>query len=182
MSNNKPANDEDDFFATDDDDEDGQENKYLLFRIGRETYGIEIRWVTGIEEMQKITEVPDLPDYVKGVINLRGKIIPAMSVRKRFSMEDRDYDDRTCIIIVNIDDIVLGLIVDTVAEVLCIPRSNIETPPNFEGDNRSLYLSGLAKVGEEVKILLDVKKILHRQDLSRLRESHEKKVLETEKV
>lgn len=152
---------EEEMFLVDDEDESYQENKYLLFNIGNEMYGINIMIVTDIIELQKITEVPDMPDYIKGVINLRGKVIPVMDLRLRFGMEARPYDDRTCIIIVNVESNSIGFIVDTVSEVKDILENDIDPPPNFKKDNaRDRYISGLGKVDEEVKILLDVKKIL----------------------
>lgn len=144
-----------------DDDFDAQADKYLLFRIGKEIYGIDIKHVKEIIELQKITEVPDMPEYINGVINLRGKIIPAMDMRLRFHMEERMYDSRTCIIIVNVNDKAIGLVVDTVAEVQDIPLENIEPAPNFKSNNdKERFISGLAKTGEDVRIILDVEKIV----------------------
>ncbi len=159
----------DDFYLIDDDDElDTYIDKYLLFHLGNEEYGIDIAQVTTIEELQKITEIPDMPEYVKGVINLRGKVIPVMDLRLKFGMEERVYDDRTCIIIVEIRDTTLGLIVDTVSEVHDINKDNIEPPPPFKSENDSeKYIAGLAKIGDEVKILLDAEKII--QDKERIK-------------
>ena len=157
---------EDEMFLTDDDEGNTQANKYLLFDIGDEVYGIGIVNVTEIIEMQKITEVPDMPGYIKGVINLRGRVIPVMDLRLRFGMEEKIYGDRTCIIIVNIDKSSLGFIVDTVAEVYDIPEKDIEPPPDFKTEaEMNQYISGLGKVGGEVKILIDVKKILLEKDI-----------------
>ncbi|MGL6193770.1 MAG: chemotaxis protein CheW, partial [Thermoguttaceae bacterium] len=97
--------------------EDTLKNMYLTFRLGNEDYGIEIRYVTEIVGMQKITEVPDMPPFVKGVVNLRGQVIPVLDMRLRFNMESRNYDERTCIIVVNINGAQVGLVVDTVNEV-----------------------------------------------------------------
>jgi purine-binding chemotaxis protein CheW len=160
---------EDDMFLVDEEDESTQENKYLLFNLGDEVYGIGIQHVIGIEEMQKITEVPDMPDYIKGVINLRGKVIPVMDLRLRFGMEERDYDDRTCIIIVNIENTSIGFIVDTVAEVHDIMQKDIEPAPHFKTKTgHEQYISGLGKIGEEVKILLNIEKILYKEDIENL--------------
>jgi len=161
---------EDDMY--DDEEENTQENKYLLFNIGDETYGIGILHVTDIIEMQKITKVPDMPDYIKGVINLRGKVIPVMSLRLRFGLPDRDYDDRTCIIVVSIDNTSVGFIVDTVAEVQDIPDKNISPPPSFRAKAlKEQYISGLGKVGEDVKILLDVNRILFKEDIQVIKDN-----------
>jgi len=155
----------------DDDDENTQEHKYLLFNLGTEVYGINISNVTGIEEMQKITEVPDMPDYIRGVINLRGSVIPVMDLRLRFGMDGREYDDRTCIIIVKIDTSTIGFIVDTVAEVHDIFPPDIEPAPNFKSaSGKEQYISGLGKIGEEVKILLDVQKILFKEDMDAIQQ------------
>ena len=166
MQDVKDQDFEQDFFLDDDDDENLKISKYLLFNIGREVYGINIESVTEIIEMQKITEMPDMPAYIKGVINLRGRVIPVLDLRLRFGMAEREHDDRTCIIIVNIEDISLGFIVDTVAEVHDIPDQDIEPPPTYkDGNGKNRYIAGLGKIGEEVKILLDAKKILHEQEI-----------------
>lgn len=155
----------------DDEDSDAQANKYLLFNIGSEVFGIAIEHVTEIIELQTITEVPDMPDYVKGVINLRGKVIPVIDLRLRFNMESRNYDDRTCIINVNINNTQIGFIVDTVAEVHDIPARDIELPPEFKTKSgHQKYISGLGKVGMEVKILLDIQKILYEEELREIAE------------
>jgi purine-binding chemotaxis protein CheW len=144
-----------------DDDESGQADKYLLFNLGDEVYGINIAHVTEIIEMQKITEVPDMPSFIKGVINLRGRVIPVMDLRLRFQMLERDYDDRTCVIIANMGTTSMGFIVDTVAEVHDIREGEIEAPPAFKEDaGRSHYISGLGKVGDRVTILIDVLRLL----------------------
>ena len=160
---------EEEMFLVDDEDDSYQENKYLLFNIGNEMYGINIMIVTDIIELQKITEVPDMPEYIKGVINLRGKVIPVMDLRLRFGMPAREYDDRTCIIIVQVNNASIGVIVDTVAEVKDIFEKDIDAPPNFKKDNtRDRYISGLGKVDGEVKILLDVQKILDQDEVLKL--------------
>jgi len=152
---------EDDFL--DEDDEDTQKDKFLTFRVGDEDYGIEIRRVTEIIGIQKITAVPDMPEFVKGVINLRGKVIPVLDMRRRFSLEDRDYDERTCIVVVDVAEAAVGLVVDTVNEVADIPEEQIEPAPEINKGGNNLMIQGLGKVGEEVKILLDVNKLLNGQ-------------------
>jgi purine-binding chemotaxis protein CheW len=154
------------FLADDDDDENSQENQYLLFPLGEEIYGINIGSITEIVEKQKITEVPDMPEYIKGVINLRGRIIPVLDLRVRFGMETRTYDDRTCIIIVRVGERTVGFIVDTVAEVQNIAQNNIEPPPEFKSDKiTKKYIRGLGKVGKSVKILIDVEKVINQEDI-----------------
>jgi len=140
--------------------EDTQRGRYLTFIIGKEVYGIEIKYVTEIINMQKITEVPELPEYIKGIINLRGKIIPVMDVRLRFRKEAKEYNDRTCIIVVDIEDISVGLIVDSVSEVITITEDNIVPPPDTNTGFNNRYIKGIGKVGDEVKLLLDCGKLL----------------------
>jgi purine-binding chemotaxis protein CheW len=149
-------------------DEDTQKDKFLTFRIGKESYGIEIRHVTEIVVMQDITEVPDMPDFITGVINLRGKVISVMDVRRRFGLEPREFDERTCIIVVDINEMSIGLIVDTVNEVLNIPQDQIDPPPRTHSGIKSNYIQGMGKVDNQVKILLDVEKILYEEELEQL--------------
>ncbi|MEW6182079.1 MAG: chemotaxis protein CheW [Bacillota bacterium] len=141
-------------------DEDTQEDKFLTFVLGEEEYGIEIRYVTEIIGIQKITDVPDMPSYVKGVINLRGKVIPVMDVRLRFGMEERPYDDRTCIVVININNHAVGLVVDRVSEVLDIPGTDVEPPPKVRKGEGSRFIKGMGKVGEQVKIMLNAEHVL----------------------
>ena len=142
------------------DDENAQKDKFLTFCIGKEDYGIEICNVVEIVGIQKITEIPDMPDFVKGVINLRGQVIPVMDVRTRFKMEKRNYDERTCVVVVSIENTAVGLIVDTVSEVLSIPEENVSPPPKMAFKTVSCFVKGLGKSGDSVKILLDVNKLL----------------------
>lgn len=147
--------------------EDTQKNKFLTFILGNENYGIEIRYVTEIIGIQPITEVPELPEYIKGIINLRGKIIPVMDVRLRFKKAFRDYNDRTCVIVIDIKDISIGLIVDSVSEVISIQETEIVAPPNLsKGGNK--YISGIGKVGNEVKLILDCDKLLNDEEIEDL--------------
>jgi purine-binding chemotaxis protein CheW len=139
---------------------DTQKDKYLTFMIGKEVYGIDIGIVTEIIGLQKITEVPEFPVYMKGIINLRGKIIPVMDVRLRFKQAARDYSGRTCIIIVDSGGLNLGLIVDAVAEVLAIPESNVVAPPSIHGATENRYIKAIGKVDDQVKLLLDCSQLL----------------------
>jgi purine-binding chemotaxis protein CheW len=140
--------------------EDTLKDKYLTFSLADEDYGIEIRYVIEIIGIQKITKVPNLPDFIKGVINLRGKVIPVMDVRARFNIEARDYDERTCIVVVNIDGEAMGLVVDHVNEVADIPEGQVEPPPSSAHSQASRYISGIGKMEDEVKILLDVERLI----------------------
>ena len=147
-----------------DEEEDTQKDKFLTFHLAGEDYGIEIAHVTEIIGIQKITEVPDMPDFVKGVINLRGKVIPVMDVRRRFNLEARDYDDRTCIIVVDIRGTAVGLVVDKVNEVADIPADQVEPPPMTNQASASRFIQGLGKIGDEVKILLTIDRLLFDDD------------------
>ncbi|MBU3170501.1 chemotaxis protein CheW [Clostridium estertheticum] len=151
--------------------EDTQKGKFLTFSVGKESYGIEIKFVTEIIGIQEITEVPELPDYVKGIINLRGKIIPVIDVRLRFRKEPKDYNDRTCIVVINIKETTVGLIVDNVAEVINIDDSNIVPPPQMKTGFHNRYVRGIGKVGNEVKLLLDCDKLLNDEELDKIIET-----------
>lgn len=147
----------------DEEDEEVMLNKYLSFRIDKRIYCIEIKYVNNIIEVQAITEIPDMPSFVKGVITLREKVIAVMDMRLRLDLSEKEYDDRTCIIILTLRDILVGLIVDTVTEVLRIPKESISKPPKFkDSDNR--FVSGIGKVGEQIKIILDVERLLYEEE------------------
>ena len=148
-------------------EEDTQKDKYLTFNLGNESYGIEIKNVTEIIGIQPVTEVPELPDYIRGIINLRGKIIPVMDVRLRFKKMFREYNERTCIIVIDIANVAIGLIVDSVAEVLTISASEIVAPPDISKIGNK-YISGIGKVGIEVKLILDCEKLMSEEDVENL--------------
>jgi purine-binding chemotaxis protein CheW len=152
------------------DDEDTQKDKYLTFRIASEDYGIAIANVTEIIGIQNITEIPEMADYIKGVINLRGKVIPVMDVRLRFKLPPREYDERTCIVVVEIDGTSVGLVVDTVNEVADIPEEQVEPAPKSKRKGGS-YIQGIGKIGQEVKILLDINRILYEDELETISEA-----------
>ncbi len=167
MSSNQDAFDLDDVLF---DDEDTQKDRYLTFRIAKEDYGIAIANVTEIIGIQSITEIPEMPDHIKGVINLRGKVIPVMDVRTRFKLPPREYDERTCIIVVDIDGTTVGLVVDTVNEVADIPEDDVEPPPKNKRKGGN-YIMGIGKIGKDVKILLDINKILFEEELETISEA-----------
>jgi len=152
-------------------EEDTQEGRFLTFSLGKESYGIEIRYVTEIIGIQPITEIPELPEYVKGIINLRGKIIPVMDVRLRFKKEPKDYTDRTCVIVVDIRDVSIGLIVDSVSEVITIPKQDIVEPPQMNKGYQNRYIKSIGKVGGEVKLLLDCDMLLNEGEINELSEA-----------
>lgn len=144
-------------------EEDTQKDKFLTFLLGNEFYGIEIRYVTEIIGIQPITEVPELPEYIRGIINLRGKIIPVMDVRLRFKKPFMEYNDRTCVIVIDIEDLSVGMIVDSVSEVITISEADIVPPPDIRKTGNR-YIKGIGKAGSEVKLLLDCEKLLNEDD------------------
>ncbi len=138
--------------------------KYLTFALGNEEYGLQIMKVREIIGWMEITAVPRLPAHVKGVINLRGRVIPVIDLRAKFAMPAIVRTTDTCIIVVEIEHdgrrVNTGLVVDRVSEVLNIPADQIEEAPTFDASVRCDFLLGLGKVGQRVKILLDIDKVL----------------------
>jgi len=147
--------------ADDDDGEEGLqiEDLYLIFRLGQEEYGISIGDVTEIVGRQNITQVPNMPEYVRGVINLRGQVIPVIDVRIRFGLAFREYDDRTCSIVISVNGVQFGLMVDEVEEVISIDRTRIASPPMAQS-NRFIRGIGQADGNGRVKLLLAVEPLL----------------------
>lgn len=145
-------------------DQDTMQGMYLTFELANEGYGLEIRYVTEIIGIQKVTNIPDMPEHVIGVLNLRGKVIPIIDVRLRFNLPSREYDERTCIIVINVNDNPVGLVVDQVSEVVDIAQKDIEAP-STTGKNCGNFIQGLGKFNEQVKILLDVKALTEDEDL-----------------
>lgn len=154
-----------------------QQDKYVTFKSGNEYFALKIEYVNEIIVFQEITEIPESEDYIKGLINLRGKIIPVIDVRVRFKQEPEAYTDRTCIIVVNVKDMVVGLIVEKVAEVVMIKEEDILPPPSatigHEEKTQNRYVYGIGKVGEEVKLLLDPDRLLKDEDLLALEQTTE---------
>lgn len=147
-------------------DADNIDDMYLTFSLADEEYGVGIGGVVEIVGMQRIMPIPDMPDYVKGVINLRGKVIPLMDVRLRFGMPERSYDERTVIIVMDVADAPIGLIVDGVREVLEIPPGQIDRPSQFgKGGNKSV-ISAIGRIGERVAILLDTAVLVSEADIA----------------
>lgn len=146
-------------------EEDTQKGKFLTFLLGKEVYAIEIKFVIEIIGIQPITELPESPTYVKGIINLRGKIIPVMDVRLRFKKKPVEYNDRTCIIVVEVQDISVGLIVDNVSEVLSITDEDIVPPPDMNKRTENKYIKAIGKVENEVKLILDCEKLMNENDM-----------------
>lgn len=142
---------------------DPQRDKYMTFQSGEEYFGIKIEYVSEVIVFQEITEVPETESYVKGLINLRGKIIPVIDVRERFGQEPFPYNDRTCIIVIQVKATVVGLIVEKIAEVVEIPEENILKSPTLSQSEKpqDRYICGVGKVGDRVKLLLDPERLLH---------------------
>jgi len=146
--------------------------KYLTFRLGEEEYGLEILKVQEIIQMQAVTRVPRTPAYVGGVINLRGKVIPVIDLRKKLGLPAVENTDKTCIIVVQIGSdagkIVTGIIIDEVKEVLDVAAENIEETPDFGSSINTEFILGIGKIGQNVKILLDIDKVMSAGEMSAL--------------
>ena len=156
---------------TPDSSDDTLKNRYLTFMVDDVGYGIEIQCVTEIINLQTITKIPELPEYIKGIINLRGKIIPVMDMRIRFSKEVVEYNDRTCIIVIDVENVTAGLIVDSVSEVMTIQEEDISDPPQA-GTASSGYIRKLGKTQSGIKLILDCQRILSDPELDGLNEEN----------
>ena len=146
---------------------DDIENVYLTFDVEDEEYAVNIAYVTEIVGMQKISEVPDVPKFIKGVINLRGRVIPVMDMRLRFGLPWREYSDRTTVIVLELDGVPTGLVVDQVTDVMSIPQEAIAPPPRWRGEEeqQATVVQGLGKREDGVSIILDVPRLLSVQDV-----------------
>jgi purine-binding chemotaxis protein CheW len=140
------------------------------FRIGAETYGVRIGSVREIVRVPEITSVPSAPDLIEGVINLRGKIIPVMDLRKRFGQTEIHSDKKNRILVVELENKLVGLIVNAASEVLKIPPSEVEAPGSVFADGESSYVIGVGKLKGRLIILLDIAKLLHRAEFKRFEE------------
>src|SRR4051812_41973043 len=153
---------------------DTRAGKYLTFQLVNEEFGIRVLKVREIMGLQEITAVPQTPGHVKGVINLRGKVIPVIDLRLKFGLPQGEYGQRTCIIVAQVHGeagpLLMGVVVDGVWEVLNLTAAEIEDTPDFGEENAGQYLLGMAKVKGKVKILLDIDQVLSSQDLSHLSE------------
>jgi purine-binding chemotaxis protein CheW len=146
--------------------------KYLSFRLAKEEFAIDVLSVREIMGMQEVTSVPQTPAYVKGVINLRGKVIPVVDLRLKFGLPELEYTQRTCIIVVQIEGeagkMLMGAIVDGVSEVLTLQAADIEETPDFGDGTSAPYILGMAKIKNKVKILLDINMVLTAQEVQKL--------------
>ncbi|MFO8031035.1 MAG: chemotaxis protein CheW [Desulfohalobiaceae bacterium] len=142
----------------------------VSFKLKDEEFGVDILQVQEIIRMQEITHVPNAPDFVEGVINLRGRVIPIVDLRKRFGLESKEHGSATRIIVVMIGQVTVGLIVDEVSEVLRIPEDTVEPPPPIVAGIESDYIKGVGKLEDRLLILLDLNKILSREEKSSLKQ------------
>ena len=149
-------------------DTDERNGMYMTFKSGEEYFGLKIQYVSEIIQFQAITEIPETEDYIKGLINLRGKVIPVIDVRLRFCQQPFEYNDRTCIIVLNVNAMLVGLIVEKIAEVVDIREENILPPPKLGRSDKlqNKYVYGIGKVGNSVKLLLDPDKLLNDEELT----------------
>lgn len=156
---------------------DAQKGKFMTFRCGKESFAIEIKYVIEIIGIQSITAIPEVADYIKGLINLRGKIIPVIDVPIRFRKPPFEYTDRTCIIVINVKDTEVGLIIENIAEVVNIEEKDILPPPTIgPSQEQNKYVYGIGKVievvdgveRESVKLLLDPEKLIKEEELTNL--------------
>ncbi|KOP67656.1 chemotaxis protein CheW [Bacillus sp. FJAT-18019] len=147
----------------------GEEIKVIVFKLGEEEYGIEVEKVQTIERMMPITRVPKTFAFVKGVINLRGVVIPVINLRGRFGLEEIDATDQTRIIIVAVNEMQVGFIVDSASDVIDLNTDNIESPPEVVGGIKAKYLRGVAKVGEErLLVMLNLSEVLNKSEIIQL--------------
>ncbi|MDL2285674.1 chemotaxis protein CheW [Desulfovibrio sp. OttesenSCG-928-F07] len=140
----------------------------VTFSIGEEEFGVDILVVSEIIRTMEITKVPRAEEFVEGVINLRGKVIPIIDLRRRFSLVSKEYDKNTRIIVIEISNMIVGFVVDSVSEVLRIPSSTVEPPPAVVAGVDSEYISGVGKLHDRLLILLDLDKLLSSEDLEAL--------------
>ncbi|UCE59303.1 MAG: purine-binding chemotaxis protein CheW [Phycisphaerales bacterium] len=147
-----------------------EEGKHLTFKLADEEYGVEILKVREIIGVMDITAVPKMPVYMKGVINLRGKVIPVVDLRLKFNLNEIEHTEQTCVIVVDVGKEV-GIIVDTVSEVLDIAADHIDPPPQMGASVDTTFIVGMGKVGDDVKILLDIDKVLTTDELTEVTEA-----------
>jgi purine-binding chemotaxis protein CheW len=135
-------------------------SQYLTFRLGQEEYGVEILKVQEIKGYSTVTPIPHMPAYLKGVMNLRGTIVPVVDLRAKFAMAKADYNPFTVIIVVTVETKVMGLIVDAVSDVLNIPKADVQAAPDFGGQVDARYINGMAKTGDKLVVLLDIDRVM----------------------
>lgn len=152
----------------------GQEIKVVVFALAHEEYGVEVEKIKTIERMQPMTRVPKTPEFVKGVINLRGVVTPVIDLRGRFGLAESEYTDNTRIIIVAVNDIEVGLIVDSANDVIDVDSDHIDDPPEIVGGIKAKYLRGIAKIGDNrLLVLLNLSEVLNKSEIIQLEQIEE---------
>lgn len=153
--------------------DDTQHGRYLTFKLENEVFGIEIGFVTEIVGLQKINDIPESPDYVRGIINLRGEIIPVIDMRLKFKKSLSEYTDRTCIIVIGINNFTVGLIVDNVDEVISIPDKSIVPPPSYRTGFQNKHIKGIGKTEDGIRLLLDCDKLFAEDEIQTINQIKE---------
>lgn len=152
--------------------EDIRQGKYMTFQLDQDVFGIELKYVNEILQVQPITPIPEVEPFIKGLINLRGKIVPVIDVAERFGKESFVYNDRTCVIVIEVKEVEVGLIIENIAEVVSIKEEDILPPPSINHINsQNKFIRGIGKVDGTVKLLLDPLKLLSDDSLEFLEKS-----------
>lgn len=141
--------------------------EYVLFKLDNEFYGIDIHNVETIEKVMPITRVPYTKDFIKGVVNLRGNVVPVIDLRKRFELTEKEYDDNSRIIIVKLDEITVGMIVDSSSEVIQLSEEDIEDAPTLKGTSEESFVKFIGKKDERIIMIIDLYKILDINDIEK---------------
>ncbi|MGI6160691.1 MAG: chemotaxis protein CheW [Christensenellales bacterium] len=142
--------------------------RYLTFNVGKECFGVDIGFVVEIIGVQTITRIPEVPAYIKGIINLRGSIIPVIDMRMKFGLSEKEYGERTCIIVIDIGGLCAGIIVEGVSDVLDIKSGDIVPPPDNKSGAQNRYINGIAMQGDEVRLLIDCERLFDEDETSGL--------------
>ncbi|ORE88886.1 purine binding chemotaxis protein CheW [Oceanococcus atlanticus] len=145
---------------------EGERREFLSFRLGAEEYGVDILKVQEIRSYDSVTRLPEAPAYIKGVINLRGTIVPVVDLRLKLKLEQAEYDQQTVMIILNMADKVIGMIVDGVSDVLTLAESQIRPPPEFNGVLDTRYITGLGAIDDRMLILVDIECLMSASDMT----------------
>ncbi|MEL7608361.1 MAG: chemotaxis protein CheW [Bacillota bacterium] len=149
--------------------DDAQHHRYLTFWVEKEIFGVDLLQVSEILEMRPITELPETPDFIRGMIKLRSQMIPVIDLRIKFAKKSAQYDDRTCIVVVKTKEITVGLIVDRVLDAITILPEDIVPPPQYGVDGQSQYISGVAKSKEQISILLCSERLFREDEMSNIK-------------
>lgn len=147
--------------------------KVIVFALANEEYGVEVEKVKTIERMMPMTRVPKTYDFVKGVINLRGVVVPVIDLRGRFGLPEAEFTDNSRIVIIQVDDLEVGMIVDAANDVIDVDADQIQDPPEIVGGVRAKYLRGVAKIGDRLLVLLNLKEVLNKSEIVKLEDLEE---------